>query len=266
MQIRLLRGRDFDTRDASAKASTAIVNAAFARRYFGTTNAVGKQVTLTPFVASVKPVPQTIVGVVDDTRTSFSQLPEPQLYIPEEQIPLALFYVVRTNGTDMPLASAVAQVISRIDPSVAPPAVQPYSTLLARDAVRSQAATLLFGILATLALILALAGVYAVTAYSVQQRTQEFGIRQAVGARTGDVMNDVLRGAFMQTGAGIAAGLVLAAVFTRLLAGLLFQVSPLDPLTYAGVIVLMLLAVVSAATIPALRAARIQPARAIRYE
>jgi putative ABC transport system permease protein len=241
------------------------VNASFARRYFGTIDVIGKQIALTPFVPSAKPVPQTIVGVVADTRTSYSRMPEPQLYIPEEQIPLALFYVVRTSS-DMPLASAVAAEFSRIDPSVAPPNVQSYSTLLAGDAVRSQAATLLFGILAMLALILALAGIYAITAYSVEQRTQEFGIRQAIGARTGDVMNDVMRKALLQTGVGIGAGLVLAAIFTRLLAGLLFQVSPLDPLTYAGVILLMVLAVVAAAAIPAVRAARIQPASAIRYE
>ncbi len=265
MQIRMLRGRGFNTRDASSTASTAIVNAAFARRFFGTVDVVGKQIALTPFVPSAKPVPQTIVGVVADTRASYSQLPQPQLYIPEEQIPLALFYVVRTNS-DIPLASTVAAELSRIDPLVAPPHVESYSTLLARDAVRSQAATLLFGILAILALILALAGIYAVTAYSVEQRTQEFGIRQAVGARTQDLMNDVLRGAIAQMGIGIAAGLVIAAIFTRLLSGLLFQVSPLDPLTYAGVIVLMLLAVLAAAAIPAVRAARIQPALAIRYE
>jgi ABC-type antimicrobial peptide transport system permease subunit len=144
--------------------------------------------------------------------------------------------------------------------------LQSYGELTAQDAIRSEAATLLFGVLAALALILSLAGIYAVTAYSVEQRTREFGIRQAVGARTQDVMNDVFRGALLQTGIGIAAGLVLAAIFTRLLSGLLFEISPLDPLTYAGVIVLMLLAVIAAAVIPALRAAQIQPALAIRYE
>jgi len=105
-----------------------------------------------------------------------------------------------------------------------------------------------------------------VTAYSVEQRTREFGIRQAVGARATDVMGDVLRSALVQTAAGIAGGIILAAMFTRLLAGLLFQTSPLDPLTFTGVVALMLLAVVAAAAIPALRAARIQPASAIRYE
>lgn len=264
MEIPLLRGRDFNARDASSTASTAIVSAGFARHYFGTIDVVGRQIALTPFTPT-KPVPQTIVGVAGDTRSSLARVPEPQIYIPQEQIPLALFYVVRTTG-DISIAAPVTAEFASIDPAVAPPHVESFGTLLARDAVRSQAATILFGILALLALILSLAGIYAVTAYSVEQRTREFGIRQAIGARAGDVMNDVLRGALTQTGIGIAAGLALAAIFTRLLSGLLFEISPLDPLTYAGVMVVMVLAVVAAAAVPAVRAARVQPATAIRYE
>ncbi len=156
--------------------------------------------------------------------------------------------------------------LRRIDPLLAPPGIQSYDALLAGDAIRSEAAMLLFGVLAGLALILSLAGIYAVTAYSVEQRTREFGIRQAVGARATDLMRDVLRNALLQTAAGIAGGILLAALFTRLLADLLFEVSPLDPLTFGGVVALMVIAVAGAATIPALRAARVQPASAIRYE
>jgi hypothetical protein len=266
MGIPLLRGHDFGPAEASSGASTAIVNAAFAKRYFGTLDVVGKQVALTPFVANAKAVPQTIVAVVGDTRASFSRPPEPQLYIPAEQIPLALFYVVRTSANSASFAHAVAREFASIDASVAAPSVESYGDLLARDAVRSQAAMLLFGILAVLALILSLAGIYAVTAYGVEQRTQEFGIRQAIGARASDVLRDVLRGALTQTAAGIAGGVILAALFARFLSGLLFGVSPLDPATFAIVVAITIAAVVAAAIIPAVRAARIQPASAIRYE
>jgi putative ABC transport system permease protein len=264
MQIPLVRGRDFGTQDTAA-ASTAIVNAAFAERYFGTLDVVGKQVALTPFDGS-KAIPQTIVGVAGNTRTSFSRPPEPQLYIPDKQISLALFYVVRTSNARFALGPAAAAVLARIDPRVAPPSVESYRILLDRDAVRSQAAMLLFGILAILALILALSGIYAVTAYSVEQRTQEFGIRQAIGAHASDVLRDVLRGAMLQTSAGIAAGIAIAALFGRFLSGLLYETSPLDPGTFIAVVALTIGAVVAAAAIPAVRAARIQPAAAIRYE
>jgi hypothetical protein len=266
MQIALLRGRDFSSRDTATNTPSAIVNAAFAQRFFGTTDVVGRQVALTPFVSGQKPIAQTIVGVVDNTRTSFSRPAEPQLYVPFDQIPLALFYVVRTENARVPVGTIAADDVSRIDPSVAAPAVQSYDALLARDAVRSQAAMLLFGILALLALILSLAGIYAVTAYSVERRTQEFGIRQAVGAAPTNVLRDVLRSALLQSAVGIAVGIAFAGVFTRFLAGLLFDVSPLDPPTFAGVIALTLAAVIAAAAIPAVRAARVQPAAAIRYE
>jgi putative ABC transport system permease protein len=242
------------------------VNASLAMRYFGTLDVVGKSIALTPFVPGAKPVAQTIVGLTGDTRTSYARAPEPQLYVPAAQIPLALFYVVRTKDAGFPLADASAALFSRIDPSVAPPSVESYSALLSRDAVRSQTAMLLFGILAMLAFVLSLAGIYAVTAYSVEQRTQEFGIRQAIGAHGSDVLRDVMRGALLQTLTGIAGGLIVAAVFSRFLADLLFDVSPLDPATFTAVIALTVCAVAAASAIPAFRAARIQPAAAIRYE
>lgn len=266
MQIPLLRGRDFGMQDTGDVPRSAIVNAAFARQYFGTLNVVGKTIAITPFVPTQKAIPQTIVGLAGDTRTSFSRAPEPELYIPFDQFPIALYFVVRTSHAGIPLGAIFDREFAQIDPAIAPPVLASYDTLLARDAVRSQAAMLLFGILALLALVLSLSGIYAVTAYGVEQRTQEFGIRQAVGARRSDILRDVLGGAFFQTCIGITCGLVIAAVFDRSLSGLLFETSPLDPATFAGVIILTICAVVIAAAIPAYRASRIHPAAAIRYE
>jgi ABC-type antimicrobial peptide transport system permease subunit len=120
--------------------------------------------------------------------------------------------------------------------------------------------------LAAVALILALAGIYGVTAYSVTQRTQEFGVRKAIGARDAQVLHVVIADALQQAAIGIALGLVLAAACTRLLEPLLFQTSPFDPLTYAAVIALLVACACCAALLPALRATRVQPATALRYE
>jgi predicted permease len=265
MRIPVLRGRDFDVNDTARSAPVAIVTASLARRYFGSIDVVGKQISLTPFTPTA-PIPMTIVAVAGDTRTSLAGTPDAELYVPFEQLPTALFYVVRST---LPVASLRAQVEASfhgVDPTIAPPIVQSYKTLLSRDAIRAQAAMMLFGVLALLSLVLALAGVYAVTAYGVAQRTREFGIRQALGARARDILVSVVGGAMAQASLGIASGLVVAAIFGRLLQGLLFQTSPLDPLTLVGSVGLILVAITCAALLPAHRASRVDPAVAIRYE
>jgi len=265
MRIPLLHGRDFNANDTARSAPVAIVSASLARRYFGSVDVVGKQIALTPFTAT-PPVAMTIVAVAGDTRASLAATPDTELYVPFEQLPAALFYVARSP---LPVASLRAQVeasFRQIDPSISPPIVQSYDAWLSRDAIRAQAATLLFGTLALLSLVLALAGVYAVTAYGVTQRTREFGIRQALGAKARDILIAVVGGALVQASLGIASGLVLAAIFGRLLQGLLFETSPLDPLTLVGSVGLILVAMSCAAALPARRAVRLDPSAAIRYE
>jgi putative ABC transport system permease protein len=125
---------------------------------------------------------------------------------------------------------------------------------------------MLFGALALIALFLALAGIYAASAYSVLQRTHEFGIRKAIGASDGVIVGEVMLKALRQSAIGIAIGLALTAAVSRLIVSILFQTSPLDPLTYVVVVMLLVGCTVLAALIPAVRATRVQPAVALRFD
>jgi putative ABC transport system permease protein len=266
MHIPMLRGREFTRRDGPHAQSVAIVNASLARHFFGTLDVIGKRITPGVTSSNTPSKTRTIVGVVGDTRNGFSQPMKPEFYLPDSQLEVYGIIVARTNGRDEGFAQSVERAYASVDPSLPAPEIVSYDKLFAQNTGRWQAAALLFSVLAFLALMLALAGIYAVSAYSVQQRTQEFGIRKAIGAKDRHVLGTVISDALRQGAVGIAIGLVIAALCARLLTSLLFQTSPLDPLTYAAVIVLLIGCTVLAALMPALRATRVQPATALRYE
>lgn len=266
LRIRLMRGRDFTPGDGPHAQSVAIVNAAFARRYFGTLDAIGRQIKPGISSANTPSLVRTIVGVVGDTRDHFESKMEPEFYVPETQLQALSLIIARTNGANFPLAQAVQSAFAAVAPALAAPDVFSYDALFSKDAGRWEAAAVLFGVLALVALVLALAGIYAVTAYSVAQRTQEFGVRKAIGATDSRVLRAVIFDALRQAAIGVALGIALAALCTRALEPLLFQTSPFDPLTYAGVVMLIVGCTLFAALIPALRATQVQPAQALRYE
>lgn len=266
MHIPLLRGREFSRRDDPHAPPVVIVNASLARKYFGTLDVIGRRIHPSVTSESGPPKTRTIVGVVGDTRDGFSQAMRPEFYLADSQLQVFSVIVARTDGHDAAFAQSVDRAYASVDPSLPAPEITSYGKLLTQNSGRWQAAALLFSTLAFLALMLALAGIYAVSAYSVQQRTQEFGIRKAIGAKDAHILLGVIAAALRQGAVGIAIGLALAALSTRLLNSLLFQVSPFDPLTYVAVIVLLIACTVFAALVPALRATRVQPARALRYE
>jgi putative ABC transport system permease protein len=266
MHIPLLRGREFTRRDGPHAPSVTIVNASLAKHYFGTLDVIGKHITPGVSSSNTPSKTRTIVGVVSDTRDGFNEPMKPEFYLPDSQLQIYGQIVARTSGQDEGFARSVGRAFTSVDSSLPAPEIVSYDTLFAQNSGRWQAAALLFSVLAFLALMLALAGIYAVSAYSVQQRTQEFGIRKAIGAKDAHVLGTVISDALRQGAVGIAIGLVLAALCTRLLSSLLFQTSPLDPLTYIAVIVLLIGCTVLAALMPALRATRVQPALALRYE
>jgi putative ABC transport system permease protein len=266
MRIPMLRGRDFTPLDGPHAQSVAIVNATFAKHFFGTLDVVGRRIepgTRNEYTPSSI---RTIVGVVGDTRNHFSEPMKPEFYLPEAQLGHYNFVVARAASSHFPVGATAKRVFASVAPSLAPPVVYSYDALFQEDAGRWQAAALLFGVLAVAALLLALAGIYAVTSYSVSQRTQEFGIRKAVGASNGNVLSAVMADTLKQAAVGITLGVVLAAASTQLLQPLLFQTSAFDPLTYVTVVALIAGCAICAALVPAIRATRVQPASALRYE
>jgi len=265
--IPLLAGRSFSSGDTLRARQVAVVSGSFARRFFGSAaGAIGGTVRPQMDIGNDSVVSRTIVGVVGDIRVSHSTPPQPSVYVPVSQFPLAFGFVVRTNGQTSGLAHAIDAIFARYNPAGVPPVIVPYSMVSAGDMQNARAAAVLFGAFALIALALSLAGIYAVTAYAVEQRTQEFGIRRAIGATNGALVRDVLAGALLFGAIGAAIGLTLTALSARWFSGLLFATSPFDPQTFALVIALMLACTALAALVPAIRAARMQPSTALRYE
>jgi putative ABC transport system permease protein len=263
--IPLQYGRPFTLTDRASSTPVLIVSETFARKYFGTTRVTGRRIA-TGFIANGQEILRTIVGVAADTRNSYSVPPAPDFYMPVTQNPRLGRFLVKTSGSPAKLASQITNAIQAVDPQIAPGELRAMPEMLAQNGLRSQAATTLFSLLATIAVLLAIAGIYAVTASSVEQRTREFGIRKAVGAGSWHVLRDVLGSALVQTSIGVGLGLAAAAALAPVMASLLFATSPLDPLTYAAVIVLLQICTAIAAIVPAIRAVRIPPAQALRYE
>jgi putative ABC transport system permease protein len=262
----MLRGRAFTDGDRAGTMPVAIVNATLARALSGgSLDVIGKHIVPQASFSGPPPI-LTIVGVAADMRTSYSTPPERVVYAPYLQLPGVEQFVIRTKGPIPGLGAALDSALASVDPTLARPTLVSYSDLLAQNALQSKAATMLFGALALVALFLAMCGVFAVAIYSVEGRTREFGIRTALGARTSTLLNDVLARAALQGFVGIAIGLVVAAAGTRYLSSQLFETSPLDPLTFAAVTFLIVACTLSASLIPAVRAARVDPVVALRYE
>ncbi|HLI95545.1 MAG TPA: ABC transporter permease [Candidatus Baltobacteraceae bacterium] len=266
MDIPLLRGRFFTPADDAHAPSVAIVTASLARRYFGTLDVIGRRMKPgfgTPLSPSET---RTIVGVVGDTRGDFDQSMQPRFYMPSRQLGAGNEIIVRLKASDPHFADEVHAAYRRLNPAYPAPEVDSFDAVLQTSAERRQGTAMLFGVLACIALLLAIAGVYAVTAYSVQQRTREFGVRKAVGASDAHVLTGVVVDAMRQGALGVVIGLGLAAIGSRMLGSLLFKTSTLDPVTYVAVVGLLFGCTVLAALVPAARATRVDPAAALHYE
>ena len=213
-------------------------------------------------------VPRAIVGV---SRQVAEQPGEKEraveIYVPIAQNPwFSASLAVQTAGEPMTFLAAVKAAIARVDKD------QPLTRIRTMEEVAAEATSQprfraeLVGVFALLALVLAAVGIFGVLAFSVGQRAREFGIRLALGARSHDVLRLVLGGALKMTGAGVAIGLVAAAVLTRLLGTLLFAVQPTDPITFAGTAAVLATAALLACALPAWRATRVDPAVTLRQE
>jgi len=265
MGIPLLRGRGFTADDRMSSQPVAIVNDVFARTILHDLNPIGKRIVPQTY-AGTHPVTRTIVGVVGGVRDAHAQPAQPQIYVPLDQIGDPTQLVLRTTGNDDHLAAEIDRIFEHAAPENPPPLVVTFASLLSQDAASARGNAALFGGLALIALLLALAGTYAVASYSTQRRTHEFGIRKAVGASDPAVLRNALRATLEHLSIGVCAGLIIAALGVRFLSGILYQTTPLDPLTFVIVTALFALCATLTTLGPAARSTRIDPATALRYE
>lgn len=265
MRIPLLRGRAFRASDRMSAQPVALVSASFARDVMHDPDPIGKQIVPQTY-AGPHAVTRTIVGIVGGVRDSRAQPVQPQIYVPLDQIGDPTQLVLRTNGIDDHLGAEINRIFERAAPENPPPILVTFDSLFAQDAAAARGNMALFGGLALIALLLALAGTYAVASYSTQRRTHEFGIRKAVGGSDRVVLFNALRATLQQLAIGVCAGLTIAALSVRFLSGILYQTTPLDPLTFVAITLLFGLCAAVATVGPAVRTTRVDPAAALRYE
>ena len=268
MQILLTKGRGFTDSGGPEHPSEAIVNEAFAKKYFGGRDATGHHIRMSSTSPWI-----TIIGVVEDVRNmSLETIAEPQIYSPFGQwgadgaLANSAYVVVRSL---LPLDAVVSQLriaVRSLDPNLAISDIHAMSDLQSRATANRRFQTTLLTLFSAIATFLALVGVYGLLAYSVRQRTGEIGLRMALGSSKTGVIRLVLREGLGLLGMGLLVGLAAAFAFTRLLAGFLYDVPALDPLTFALVPVLLLVATLAACLIPSWRAAAVDPMNALRRE
>jgi putative ABC transport system permease protein len=263
--IALVRGRGFTGADTATSQRVAIVNQMFVDKYLNGTAPIGAQLILAPVKA-----PATIVGEVSNERFALTSPQEPEYYQPIEQTgdaqPFAGAVVYAPGVAPATVGREVQRAFAAAVPLQQPPDTYTMAQRVAQATAQGRFTTILLGVLAAIALLLALAGIFGVVSFSVTQRSREFGVRIALGATSGAIVADVLRRALVTTAAGVAGGLVLAALAARAIASQLDTVSPFDPLTFAGVAVAIALFTLLASLHPAWRAMRVEPAEALRYE
>ena len=263
----LLRGRDFQETDTKDSMPVAIVNVAMERKFWAREGALGKQVG----PGSTRYPLLTIVGVVPDVKhASLREETAPEMYVLYNQKPwpsmLNMRVALRTKAAPAGVTESVREAVHAIDPDLPLAKVATLATLVDDSMSQPRFSVLLLGSFGVLALLLAAIGMYGVISYSVLQRTQEIGIRMALGAQRHKVFRMVLGQGARLAAMGIAIGLVAALGVTRLMARFLFGVRPTDPLTFAGVSLLLLGIALLACYLPARRAMRVDPMVALKYE
>jgi putative ABC transport system permease protein len=269
MGIGMIRGREFNDRDTSGSPEVCIVNEAFVRRHLAGREPIGMRVSVNAMVTPTAVITREIVGVVAQVKERPDEAePAPHIYVPIAQNTWwsASLVVEPAAGDAAALVPAVRAAVARVDKDRPVTAVRTLAALDAEATRTPRFRAALVATFAALALLLAMVGVFGVLACSVAQRTREFGVRIALGSTAGQVLRLVLAGAARVTVAGGVVGLVAAAMMTRWIATLLFGVTPLDPVTFTMVAVIIGATAAVAAAVPAWRAARVDPVMTFREE
>ena len=265
MRIPQVAGRDFSDSDTAASTPVAIVSEELVRRQFADGSPLGRRLRVNVnHVSGRDDVEWAIVGVVGNTRSSLDGPVRETIFIPRTQRPgTAITFFVRSEREPMRLANGVSAIVHAMEPE-APVRTISLDDVIGNSVGRPRAIAVLLGVFAIVALVLASVGVYGVTAYSVRERTQEIGVRMALGATAIGVFRLVLGRALRLVLAGIAFGVVAAAMLTRTLERLLFEVEPLDPSTFALTALILLVVATVASFVPARRSMRLAPIDALR--
>jgi predicted permease len=279
--VPVLRGRAFNDGDRAGAPPVAIINDALARKYWPDgTDPLQDRILIGGSSANMReyadePVRQ-IVGIVGNVRaTSLADVPGPIMYVPQGQLPDALnaliasslptAWVVRTRGDRTSVSLAVQEEL-RLATGLAVTDVRTMEEVVSLSVSRQRLHMLLMSVFAASAVLLAAVGIFGLTTYVVQQRTQEIGIRMALGADAGKVRGMVIRQGMLVVGLGLAAGVTAAYCVARLLASVLYQVEPRDTVVFVTIPLLLALVALVAVAIPASRASRVNPLESVRYE
>jgi predicted permease len=263
--IGLRAGREFTEHDGADTLKVAVINETMRRRYFADADPVGKRLTINYLNT---PLTFEIIGVVRDIKQeSLAAAPNAQIYVSYLQVPwFSTALIVRTTGAPGETLTSVQQSLRAFDPTQSGSNAKTMAELLSDTVAQPRFYSLLLGVFAALALLLAAIGIYGVIAYSVTQRTHEIGVRLALGAQAADVLRMVVRQGMTLVLFGVGVGLVGALAATRLLRSLLFDVSATDPVTFAAISLLLVAVAFIACYIPARRATKIDLLVALRYE
>jgi putative ABC transport system permease protein len=269
MGIPIVKGRDFDQRDQHGSTPVIIITEEFARQHFPNEDPIGKRVR--PGISTIEGEDSTmceIVGVVGDVRNrGLNTPPRPAYYTPHTQVPFSqMVMVAKTNIEPRTLIPAVTKDVASMDADLPLFGVKTMDEYLAASVAAPRFSTTLLSIFAAVALVLTVVGLYGVMSYSVAQRTNEIGIRLALGAQGSDVLLMVIRQGSKLILLGIGIGLVGAFALTRLVESLLFGVTTKDPFTFAAVALLLALVALFACYVPAWRATKVDPMEALRCE
>ncbi len=266
MHIPLLRGRDISAADTANAPQVLLIGETTARRMWPGEDPIGKRVKL----GGVDQPWWAVVGVTGDVHhVGLDAVPNMQMYIPHQQWPFPdnlMIFVIRTAGSPAAISSAAQQAIHSLDPTQPISRIRPLENYVSLSVEGRRFALILLGAFASIALGLSMVGIYGVTAYSVVQRTREIGVRVALGAQRSELFGLLLRQGMILAGCGVIAGVFASVALTRFLAGMLFDVEPTDPLTFASVVLLVVAVSAAACFIPARRAMRVDPITALRHE
>jgi putative ABC transport system permease protein len=272
LEIRLLRGRTFTGNDNRGGAPVIVINEEMARRYFKGEDPLGKRILIQEILygqPGLGPeIPWEVVGIVGDEQTgSLIDTKSPGVYVTFDQSPTNdLNIVLRASLDPRTLTSAIHAAVHAVDKDQAIADLETLEQIKSGTVSSDRMQTMLLAIFAALALLLAAIGIYGVIGYSVTQRTHELGIRAALGASRGSLLGMVIRRGMQLTLIGLAIGVAGALALTRLLASLLFGISPRDPVTLIAVAAVLSAVALLACYIPARRAAAVDPLVALRYE